>query len=233
MAALQATGILGGSFDPVHTGHIRIAEYCRRRLGLRQVRLIPVNQPAHREAPSAAAEHRLEMLRLAVADKPGLLADDIELRRGGPSYSVDTLKQIKQQRAAALCLIMGRDVFAALHTWRHWRRLFEYAHLVVLDRKARPGRPPGFRGGRFTRAWTANPPLHPAVAEQLKRRLSGDTRLARRQPAGKVFFLPLPPIAVSSTHTRRALQQGPAGRAAGHALPPAVLDYIRAHKLYT
>ncbi|MGI9230095.1 MAG: nicotinate-nucleotide adenylyltransferase [Gammaproteobacteria bacterium] len=209
---LEAIGILGGSFDPVHNGHIQIAEYCYQQLALQQVKLIPVGQPVHRGTLRADGAHRLKMLQLAVADKPGLTADDIELQRDGPSYTIDTLQQIRQQQAAAaLCLVMGADVFAGLHEWKQWRQLLEYAHIVVLNREAEK-----------------LPPPDPAMTKQLAAHTSTDTQLVHQQAAGKIFQLPLPLIAISATQIRDGL----ANRQAGSMLPTAVHDYIRDNKLY-
>ena len=133
-------GILGGTFDPVHYGHLRAAVEVREMLGLSEVRMLPAARPPHRETPAAAPEHRFEMLRLATAAEEFLLPDDSEMRREGPSWMVDTLSGFRARCGAQpLVLIIGQDAANGLDGWREWRRLFELAHIAVM---CRPGSAP-------------------------------------------------------------------------------------------
>src|SRR5699024_2419974 len=128
-------GILGGTFDPIHNGHLRLAMELVACLSLDHVRLIPNGRPPHRDAPGAAPGQRAKWIRLAVANEPRLRLDDRELLRDGPSYMVDTLGSLRAELCAQpLCLVMGRDVFAKLPEWHDWRRLFDLAHIVLINR---------------------------------------------------------------------------------------------------
>ncbi len=153
-------GVFGGTFDPVHHGHLRTALEVLEGCGLEQLRLVPALVPPHRPQPRAPAPLRLEMLRRAVAGEPRLVVDDRELRRGGPSYTVDTLAELRAAVGTRpLCLVLGADAFLGLPGWHRWRELFALAHLVVVERPA--------RGSSRTRSW-----LHglPAAAARMRRR---------------------------------------------------------------
>lgn len=151
MAEAAPLGLLGGTFDPVHYGHLRLAEEAREALKLPELRWIPAGQPPHRTAPRTAAGHRLEMVRRAVAGNPAFTVDDAETRAPGPSFTVTTLERL---RAALpdrpLVLLMGADAFLGLATWHRWRELLDLAHLGVATRPGFPCRPkngrPNWRG---------------------------------------------------------------------------------------
>lgn len=131
------TGIFGGSFDPVHLGHLRTAFELCTALGLGEVRLVPSARPPHRSPAVAPAALRLQMLTSAVAGVPGLVVDDREHHRGGPSWTVDTLQSFRDEAPdRALCLIVGMDAFLGLPGWHRWSHIFELAHVVVA---CRPG----------------------------------------------------------------------------------------------
>lgn len=131
----QPIGILGGTFDPVHNGHLHLATMLLKQLALTEVRFIPLNNPAHRTQPVAAAQQRLEMLQIATADHIQFKVDDCEIQQGGISYSIDTLKLIRQQLTQTpLCMILGMDSFNTLHHWKKWQSLLHYAHIVIVDR---------------------------------------------------------------------------------------------------
>ena len=207
-------GILGGTFDPVHHGHLRIAEAVAEALALSCIRLVPAARPPHREQPAAAARHRLAMVRLAVAGIDRLCVDDRELRRPGPSYSVETVAQL---RAAAgetpLVLIMGADAFARLAAWRRWRALFALTHIAVC---ARPG--------------SAVRPVDAALRDEYARRVCRDADAWRRDAGGMIMPVRGPRLDISATRIRARLAAGEDVRG---LLPDAVLDYIRAQQLYT
>ncbi|MFM7273064.1 MAG: nicotinate-nucleotide adenylyltransferase [Gammaproteobacteria bacterium] len=207
-------GLLGGTFDPVHNGHLRTALEVVELLGLDELRLVPVNSPALRAEPSAPPPERLAMLALAVAGEPRLRVDDRELRRGGVSYSIDTLRELRHEigDAPCLCMVVGEDAFSGLERWKEWQRLLDYAHIVVLTR-------PGY---------TATPCA--ALAGWTAEHLAGDplATLATRG-RGRILRLALTQLAISSTQVRGLLRDG---RSARYLLPDDVLEHIRQTGLY-
>lgn len=128
-------GILGGTFDPVHFGHLRPALEVMQIIGLRQVRFVPNSIPPHREPPWLNTENRLELLNTAIADQSGFVLDERELRRQGRSYMVDTLASLQQEFASeSICLILGMDAFLGLRQWYRWQRIPQFCHLIVTTR---------------------------------------------------------------------------------------------------
>jgi nicotinate-nucleotide adenylyltransferase len=210
-------GILGGTFDPIHTAHLRLAEEATRQLHLGGMLWIPAGQPRHRTAPLAAPEHRLAMVRAAVAAHPEYRIDDSEVRSDAPSYTVPTLERLRRElgEERSLVLLMGADAFLGLEGWHRWRELFRLAHIGVASR---PG---------FTLAAEAMPA---ALADEFRRRQRSQFTALASAPAGAVFSFPLSAGTVSSTEVRTRLQQGAAVDA---LLPAPVLDYIRRHRLYS
>ncbi|MBI2379622.1 MAG: nicotinate-nucleotide adenylyltransferase [Gammaproteobacteria bacterium] len=204
-------GLLGGTFDPVHLGHLRAAEELRESLGLHELRLLPC-RPGHRHPPHASEEQRLAMLRLALADNPALRLDERDLRRAGPTYSVDTLAELRTEYPGRpLVLIMGLDAFTGLPTWKDWRRLTTLGHLVVAHR---PG---------------AHPPLSAELAEWLAERRVGDAKALAGEPAGRVLLAPLTALDISATDIRRRLAEG---RSVRYLVPEPVRNYVERHHLY-
>jgi nicotinate-nucleotide adenylyltransferase len=217
-AAPVPIALLGGTFDPVHYGHLRFADDVRRALRLPEVRLVPAGDPPHRDAPAAPAASRLAMLRLAVAEFPGLVVDDRELRRAGKSYTVATLTELRREYPEApLLLLLGADAFRGLPTWHRWREIFDLAHLVVVER-------PGV---------DLAPSLPPALRPIWDERRNDDPAILLSRPAGAIYVQPIAPVAVSATTIREALAHGEVpGRPGRGLLPPAVLAYIDLHHLY-
>nr|WP_298415482.1 nicotinate-nucleotide adenylyltransferase [uncultured Halomonas sp.] len=211
---MKKIAMLGGTFDPVHHGHLRSAVELREMLALDQVHMIPAQLPPHRDAPGVAALDRLEMLEAGIGDTQGLNADDRELRRSGPSYSVDTLASLRAEfgEQARLVMALGVDAFLKLTEWHEPKRLFELAHLVVI---ARPGH-------------TATP--SPALQALTKGREVGDITSLFATPAGRLLHLRLPSrMDISATELRRRLQ---AGLSVRYLLPNAVETYIQSRSLY-
>ncbi|MGD8175745.1 nicotinate-nucleotide adenylyltransferase [Marinimicrobium sp. ARAG 43.8] len=205
-------GLLGGTFDPVHLGHLRMALEAREALALDEVRLLPCHQPPHRAAPNVDSAQRTEMLRRALADCPTLALDDRELRRDGPSYTVDTLQSLRQSEGddARLVWILGGDAFLGLTQWHRWQALLDYAHLLVIDR---PG-------------WSL--PAKGELAEWLDRhRVAPDDLLDT--PAGAVAVQSLRLLPISATEIRSLIREG---RSPQFLLPEPVWHYIRQHRLY-
>jgi nicotinate-nucleotide adenylyltransferase len=210
-----AIGLFGGTFAPVHNGHLRLAIELRERLGLAQVRLIPAAQPPHRPAPAVASARRAAWLRLAIADEPGLTVDERELRRPGPSYTYDTLVELRREFGAApLLLLLGEDAAAALPTWHRWRELNELAHLV------RVGRPAVEAQGEATAT-------HESAAFAPERR-AGHPRELLACPAGRWLPVSIPRLAISSSRIRRLLA---AGRSVRGLVPEPVLRSFTAEDL--
>lgn len=211
-------GVLGGTFDPIHYGHLRLAQEAAEKLKLQQVRLIPSGAPPHRAAPAAAAADRLAMARLAAQDNPLLAVDERETRPGGPRYTVDTLAALRAELGAQrpLALILGADAFLDLATWSRWHELFRHAHVVVAQR-------PGFPAD----GWHARMPQ--PLAREYAARLMPQPLAVHLAPAGGVAVVAMTALDISATQIRDALRAGASPR---YLLPDAVLDYIREHNLY-
>jgi nicotinate-nucleotide adenylyltransferase len=210
---LPAVGLFGGTFDPVHIGHLRTAVELREQLGLQRVLLVPSARPPHRAPPRASAADRFAMLAAAIGDEPGLVADDRELRRPGPSYTIDTLIELRAELgpAAILCLCVGMDALSGLAGWRRWREFTDFAHLVVA---ARPG-------------WQA--PASGPIAEWLAARRVEDPRQLHCAPQGRVLILELTLLPVSSSRIRADLA---AGRSVRYLVPDGALARLRERGLY-
>lgn len=207
-------GLLGGTFDPVHLAHLRLAEEAWQVCGLSVVRFVPSARPPHREAPGAGAAHRLRMVELATRCNPAFQVDDRELRRPAASYTIDTVEGLRAELAPSvpLCLIVGADAFALFETWKRWRELLDRVHLIVAHR-------PGFE----IRPTTA------ALAAEFEARLTlrnGDLATAA---AGRIRPLAITPLGISATQIRRDLR---AGLSARYLLPESVLGYIESNGLY-
>jgi len=214
----EPVAILGGTFDPVHYGHLHVADDVRKALGIRDVRLVPAADPPHRGAPSARARDRIAMLDLAVRDFPDLVVDIREIERGGKSYTVETLQSLRAERPRApLWLLLGADQFRSLPGWHRWRELFDLAHLVVVPR-------PGV---------ALDADLPDAVREELAARRVRDPAALRSTIAGSIYVQPVAPHPVSSTAIRSALVAGERNPVEfSGLLPPAVLAYIESNGLY-
>jgi len=208
----EPLALLGGTFDPVHYGHLRCADQARRELCLTYLYLLPAGQPPHRGEPQASTAQRLEMLALARAEFPNLLVDDRETRRTGPSYMVDTLGELRDTYPnRPLLLLIGQDAANQLHTWHRWRRLFELAHIIILTRPA------------------AHIEYEPELAEQVGLRAAGEARELLDSPAGRILQLDVEPVDVSATGIKRRIRSG---RAPRDMLPGSVLAYITENRLY-
>lgn len=205
-------GILGGTFDPVHYGHLRCALELKQDLPLRELRLLPCGMPPHRVAPHASVEQRLRMLQAAIADTPEFVIDTRELSRSGPSYSVDTLRELRAEYGATpLCLIVGQDAFNALDSWHCWRELIELAHIVVAHR---PG-------------WMR--PAQGVVADLLAQHGVTEVAALQQQLAGCILPWPVTALDISATAIRASIA---AGRSPRYLLPDAVWRIIAADGLY-
>ncbi|WP_375803783.1 nicotinate-nucleotide adenylyltransferase [Azonexus sp.] len=214
--SLGPLGLFGGTFDPVHFGHLRLAEEAIDQLALEDVRWIPAGQPAHRGPPRVSAGQRLAMVRLAVAGNPGFSVDAAEVEATVPSYTVPTLERLRAELGVdrPLVLLLGADALAGLESWYRWRELFALTHIAVSHR---PG---------FPVAATALPP---ALAEEFAARQRDDAAALRVASAGSIVAFEMTQLAISATQIR---QLQAAGRSARYLLPDKVLDYIQTHSLY-
>ena len=213
--ARSALGVLGGTFDPIHNAHLRLALEAHAAGGLAEVCLVPAGQPPHRTPPAATAADRLAMVRLAVAGLPTLRVDAGEVESDAPSYTVHTLERLRRAIGPArpLVLIVGADAFLGLASWFRWRALFELAHVLVATR---PGH-------------MIDPFRMPAdlAAEHAARQ--GGTADLGFAPAGRIVQFAMSPMDISATAVRAQLA---AGKPPREWLPPAVLDYISRNYLY-
>jgi nicotinate-nucleotide adenylyltransferase len=202
-------GIYGGTFNPVHFGHLRTALEVGELFQLGQLRLIPCRLPPHREQPDVDGELRLQMLQLAVADTPQLQVDRRELDRDGPSYMVDTLQSLTTEYpASGLMLLIGTDAFAGLERWHRWQHLFDFAHIVVMTR-------PGYQ--------------MPQLSRFLQQRLAEDRNQLTETAAGLLYFQAVTALDISATAVRDLIA---AGCNPKFLLPDAVIDFIHQHQLY-
>jgi len=210
LKSIHPVGVFGGTFDPVHFGHLRTAQAAMALLDLPELRLIPAFQSPHREPPVASPAQRLAMLALAIQGLPGFRVDDQELRRGGLSYTVTTLEALRRELGdqVTLYLLIGMDQFLAFERWHRWREIPGLSHLAVLNR-------PGSR-------------LPPLPAWAAGRLASRPNELAK-DPAGRLVFLTVQPQDISATGIRKRLAQG---NSVTGLLPDPVIEYIRHNRLY-
>ncbi len=216
---MNPVAILGGTFDPVHYGHLRLAADVRAALQLAEVRLVPAADPPHRGRTQASAADRVAMLELAVREFAGLVVDLREIERGGKSYTVDTLAELRAEMPRRpIVLLAGADAFRGLSLWHRWKALFELAHVVVVPR-------PGVAVGAG---------LPDALAGEWRARHVEDPRALRSRRSGAIYVQPVTAQPISSTAIRAALARGGARSVeiAG-LLPVAVLAYIESNRLYS
>jgi nicotinate-nucleotide adenylyltransferase len=206
----ELIGVFGGTFDPVHRGHFVTIVAVWERLGLDSVRVIPAAIPPHRDPARASGQHRLAMLRLTFESTPGFVVDDVELRREGPSYTIDTLLELRRQRGSDhLCLVLGVDAFLQLPEWHRWREILDQSHIAVMQR--------------------AGSGL-PDVPEPWWRPFeTNDPDSLRKAQSGRVIQVNVPSVPVSSTSVRKGILQG---RHTSDSLAEPVWNYIRKHELY-
>jgi nicotinate-nucleotide adenylyltransferase len=205
-------GVLGGTFDPVHHGHLRLALEVRESLELAEVRFVPNSSPPHREPPKAPAERRADWIRRAISDVPGLVLDDSELRREGTSYMVDTLRTLGRSRPGTpLCLILGMDAFAGFLQWREPDEILRLAHIVLVER-------PGMQVA-----------LGIALSNLLAERSTGDASRLHAVPAGLIHLCAVTPLEIASSQIRT---RAGARRSIRYLLPDFIAGEIEREGLY-
>ncbi len=214
-ATAGAIGILGGTFDPVHFGHLRLAQEVADALALTQVRFIPGGMPPHRATPQTAAAERVAMVKLAVADNALFTVDERETRRSGLSYSVDTLTELRAELGVTrpLVLIMGADAFLGFHRWHRWREIFGLAHIAVAHR-------PGAALGNIK---------DDDFAQEVAQRRVDDAAQVQRAPAGSIVIVPITALDISATAIRTWIR---ARRSVRYLMPPAVIVHIEDNYLF-
>lgn len=205
-------GIFGGTFDPIHFGHLRPALELMQTLQLDEVRFIPCHQPPHRDAPGASSDQRLRMVEAAVAGVAGFRVDRRELHRSGPSYMYDTLRSLRDELPGTrLCLLLGMDALLGFPGWHRWREILELAHLVGAHR---PG-------------WS--PPVEGELAELLLSRGTADVSRLRQQAAGSIVLQPVTQLEISATAVRSMVAAGLSPR---FLVPDAVCELMEQESIY-
>ena len=212
MAKLQA--LFGGTFDPIHYGHLKPVEILANQIGLSRGIIMPNNVPPHRPQPEATSEQRKLMVELAIADKPLFVLDERELRRDTPSFTADTLQQWRQEQGPdkPLAFIIGQDSLLTFPSWHRYETILDNTHLLVTRR-------PGY-------------PLTMAQEEHqqwLDRHLTSNIEELHNQPAGKIYLAETPWFDVSATLIRERLQRD---ESCEEMMPEAVLTYIMQQGLY-
>ncbi len=208
---VRSLGVLGGTFDPVHHGHLRLAIECREVLGLSEVCLLPARLPNLRDEPGASASDRLAMLYAAVQGT-ALRVDDRELAGNGITYTVETLAALRREEPhTAICFILGQDAFNGLPRWHRWQELLGFAHLVVATR-------PGYA-----------PPQDEALQDLLARAEVQEVDALKTRLSGHILMQSIPLLPISATDLRARVR---AGRCLAALTPPAVAEYIEQHRLY-
>jgi nicotinate-nucleotide adenylyltransferase len=212
---LMPLGLLGGTFDPVHFGHLRLAEEAREALDLPRILWIPSGQPPHRSPPRANAADRLAMVRLGIADNPHFVLDDAEADAATPSYTVLTLERLRARYGKRpLVLLLGGDAFLGLPTWHRWHELFDLAHIAVATR-------PGYE--------LAGEDMAPALAAEFAHRLGNDAAELKSSAAGRIVPFAMTPLSISASLIRARLA---AGLSARYLIPAPVREYIDRQHLY-
>jgi nicotinate-nucleotide adenylyltransferase len=209
----MAVALFGGTFNPVHTGHLRIATELAELLQVDRLRMLPCAFPPHRGAPQASAQQRLAMLRVALAHQSLLVADDLELQRAEPSYSIDTLIQVRQQIGPEqpLFFCLGMDALANIDSWQRWQELLDHCHIVVSSRPE------------------CRLPQSGPAADWISRHRCEDLAVLQTSAAGYIYFCELTMLNLSSTEIRRKVASG---ESIQFMTPDAVVDYIQQHHLY-
>lgn len=211
---MEIIGLFGGTFNPIHNGHLALAQSVLDTLNCSQIRFIPAAIPPHKAIPAVTAQHRATMVQLAIADHPEFILDTCELDRKGPSYTVETLHLLRHRLPdQSLCLMIGQDSYQKLPTWHRWQELLDYCHLLVVHR-----------------AETAqNLQLHTGHEDKLVDITNAPQQFAEHTH-GFISYLPVTPPDISSTRIREALSKAEVAIVDG--IPEKVMYYISENHLY-
>ena len=208
-------GILGGTFNPIHLGHLYLANQVQTRLGFDSIRFMPAALPALKDLPLVTAEQRAEMVEIAISDYPYFAVDTRELSRPGTSYTIDTLVLLREELGyqVSLCWLMGSDAFAHLNAWYRWQELLNYAHLIVVKRPNN----------------TDLSDLNPEVKNLLNKHEVKSIEEIRAQAHGKILIQEIAALDISSTAIREKIRNK---QDVSDVIPNGVLSYIHQHQLY-
>jgi nicotinate-nucleotide adenylyltransferase len=208
----QLIGILGGTFDPIHNGHLHVATSVLKELPLDQIRLLPCYQPAFQKIPSASPEHRLIMTKLACDSLPKISVDEHEIHRQGSSFMIDTLRTLKKEQPDDyFCLIIGQDALASFDQWHEWEQILNYCHLIVVNRPINTTE------------------INSGLQSFIIQHKTDDFSALLNSHSGKIFFCEIPALDISATRIRTQLKQH---QNVENTIPHAVIDYILKHHLY-
>ncbi len=212
---MRKIGLLGGTFNPIHFGHLRMAQELADALKLDEVRFIPAANPPHKPAPEVSATHRAAMAELAISDNVIFTLDTRELAREGASYTIDTLISLRKELGdnVALCWMMGSDAFVKLDTWHRWRELLDYCHIILVQR-------PNTRN---------QPNLPDALAAFLQENYTENIDDLSEKSAGYIHMQAITPLDISATKIREACKNDLSIR---YLLPEKVIEHIHDHHLY-
>lgn len=206
-------GILGGTFDPIHLGHLRMALELHDELDLAKVHITPCYSPVHRKLPMANAKQRFAMIECAVTNEPALVADAREIKRGGPSYTIDTLQEMqKEYPGTALCLLVGIDAFLGFASWHRWQEILDHAHIIIAHR-------PNYQL-----------PESGVIADLISKHLQNDTQFIHHHLAGGILLRPITALEISATDIRKQIAMGKNPR---YLLPDTVYQYIQENHVYS
>jgi nicotinate-nucleotide adenylyltransferase len=209
----KAIGILGGTFDPIHLGHLRMAIELYQALDLARVHLMPTFMPMYRKQPVATPEQRLAMVRCAVKGEPALFADDREIRRQGATYSIDTLREMqKEMPDTPLCLLVGIDAFLGFASWHRWKEILDHAHIIVAHRPHYHLPPDGI------------------IADLIHSHQQKEISFIHENMSGGILLRPITALEISATDIRKQIAMG---RNPRYLLPDSVYDYIQQNNIYT
>lgn len=208
-------GIMGGTFNPIHYGHLRIAQELADGLSLDEVRFIPSANPPHKTQPSVSAEHRAAMVQLAIADNPQFKLDIRELKRDGASYTFDTLQSLRDELGskASICLMMGSDAFVKLNTWHRWDELLTLCHIVLVTRPTKK----------------VQKTLSQGLQNLLHEHYTEHVDDLNQSPTGLITMQAVTQLDISATAIRQLLQTKKSAR---YLIPNNVTEYINTHHLY-
>ena len=209
----QPIGVLGGTFDPIHHGHLRLALELHASLNLSRVHMVPCFRPVHRKLPVASPDERLAMVKCAIQDEEALIADDREIRRQNPSYMIDTLLDMRKELPGSpLCLMVGIDAFLGLPSWHRWKEILEQAHIIVAHR-------PQYQL-----------PASGVIADLLKARMQDNQAYIHEHQAGGILLRPITQLEISASDIRKQFAMGLNPR---YLLPDRVYDYIKQQGTYS
>lgn len=211
---MRLVGLLGGTFNPIHNGHLRLAQELADGLQLSEVRFIPAAIPPHKAEPEVSAQQRAEMIKLAIEDNPLFKLDTRELERNGASYTIDTLTSLhKELSDSAICLIMGSDAFLKLDTWHRWKELIKFCHIILVQR-------PNYQ----------HQGLNQTLQNFMQDHYTENLAHLREARSGYITMQQIPALDISSSQIREMVQHH---RNPAYLCPKAVASYIQNNRLYS